>query len=69
MVVANTLFYYNTVATTAIKSFILQAPGVNTIKPFFKSLKIWTVKLVFVPVIYFQRSLLFVGNTLKVELG
>jgi hypothetical protein len=30
--VANTLAYYNTATITAIKSFIVQAPGANVIK-------------------------------------
>ena len=32
MAVANTLAYYDTATITAVKSFIVQAPGVNAIK-------------------------------------
>jgi hypothetical protein len=32
--VANTLAYYDTATITAVKSFIVQAPGVNPIKLF-----------------------------------
>jgi hypothetical protein len=34
MEVANTLAYYDTETITAVKSFIVQAPGVNVIKLF-----------------------------------
>jgi hypothetical protein len=35
MTVANTITYYNTVSITAVKSFIVQGPGVNVINLFF----------------------------------
>ncbi len=31
---ANTLAYYDTAIITAVKSFIVQAPGDNVMKPF-----------------------------------
>jgi hypothetical protein len=34
MEVANTLTYYDTATITAVKSFIVQAPGPNVTKPF-----------------------------------
>ena len=34
MEVANTLAYYDTATITAVKSFIVQAPGANVIKLF-----------------------------------
>jgi hypothetical protein len=33
--VANTLAYYDTAIITAVKSFIVQAPGVNVTKKYF----------------------------------
>ncbi len=35
---ANTLAYYDTATITAVKSFIVQAPGVNFIKLFCRNL-------------------------------
>jgi hypothetical protein len=37
MAVENTLAYCNTMAITAVKSFVVQAPGVHIIKLFFKN--------------------------------
>jgi hypothetical protein len=64
MAEANTLAYYDTATITAVKSFIVQAPGVNAIKLVsFVADKEAKLARVFVLAITFQSSLTFADNT------
>jgi hypothetical protein len=42
--VANTLDYYDTATITAVKSFIVQAPGPDVTKLFFLNLRIFVIR-------------------------
>jgi hypothetical protein len=56
--VANTLAYYDTATITAIKKFIVQAPG----SIYYKTFKAAIKARVFVAVSHFHLSLIFEGK-------